>query len=770
MKNYWVLFISVVFVLSSPLGVYADDHQMQENQTVADAQTEQEKEYTRTLRSVSIKDLVDRNLTTGIYEGAPKVLANPQEYARNFYNTLASNHGDPIPQYAPPPCDSEQPTGYDTEGCNIVSVLFNDVEDVAEKELAKEMVRKGRDVWFKGTFGNQHYPPFFFGPIVYGEEKPMDKSHWLDTRTRGERFKKWGLINDPDCEMGDESTFWLDRCKDPHSSGVVGFRKYFNPNPPEGFNPRSDPYQEGEIAEGKRYLIGHACATCHAAFDPTNPPKDPENPKWEHITGHIGNQYSNNPLVFFGNLPKEFYVHQLINAVRPGAVDTSLAASDFRHNPGTQNNITDFHNRRVFKHQMRHPITGELAEANTRHVLKGGEDSVGEKLALIRVYVNIGMCTEKCWYPNFPTSGSFFGESARQRPFRIKQCAQDCEEWNQADAKMDDLAAYLIAGGPFYLKDAKDVDGKKGTDFIDYAKVPQGKTVYARECARCHSTKVAPDAIRNDKDALEDFYRGHIFGREDDWQLEVGEKFANSNEFQKQYVKDGRPLQFAEKGVFGQDWLGNDELVPYTEIGTNRCRALHNNHHKGHIFEEFASETYREKPAPPAENAMISPLIPVIGGGDAWFGGKEEVGGGNGYLRNVSLLSIWSHAPFLHNNALGKLMRRPDGSIDYTVAGRIAMFEDAMSELLMSDDPDVIPHREPIISRIKHPTKLPIKSAGTPLLPEPAGVVVGHIASNNPHDPVTLKCADFVENKGHQFGVDLTLSEKESLIEFLKTL
>ena len=78
--------------------------------------------------------------------------------------------------------------------------------------------------------------------------------------------------------------------------------------------------------------------------------------------------------------------------------------------------------------------------------------------------------------------------------------------------------------------------------------------------------------------------------------------------------------------MFGQDWLGNDELVPYTEIGTNRCRALHNNHHKGHIFEEFASETYREKPAPPAENAMISPLIPVIGGGDAWFWWKGRSG------------------------------------------------------------------------------------------------------------------------------------------------
>ena len=28
-------------------------------------------------------------------------------------------------------------------------------------------------------------------------------------------------------------------------------------------------------------------------------------------------------------------------------------------------------------------------------------------------------------------------------------------------------------------------------------------------------------------------------------------------------------------------------------------------------------------------------------------------GGGRGYYRNVSLLSVWAHAPFMHNNAIG---------------------------------------------------------------------------------------------------------------------
>ena len=86
------------------------------------------------------------------------------------------------------------------------------------------------------------------------------------------------MINDPDCTEGDESTFWQDRCADPKGTGVVGLRKYFNTNPPAGFNPRTTPYQEGEIADGKRFIIGQACAVCHTAFDPTNPPKDPTFP------------------------------------------------------------------------------------------------------------------------------------------------------------------------------------------------------------------------------------------------------------------------------------------------------------------------------------------------------------------------------------------------------------------------------------------------------------------------------------------------------------
>ncbi len=726
--------------------------------------------YRRTLRSIKEEDLVRRGLTTGVYEGSPKVLADPEKYRREFYATLASNRGEPIPQAPPPPCDQPQRTGYDAEGCRIVSTMYQDVADPEARQKYQDIIRRGRDVWFKGTFGNQDYFALHVGKGLYGEVRYPDQSHWLDTRKRNDRFRLWGMINDPDCEMGDESTFWMDRCKDPHSSGVVGLRKYVNRNPPAGFDPFKTPYQEGELADSRRFVIGQACAVCHVSFDPTNPPPDPNAPKWEHLTGHVGNQYTNNTMQFFGNLPPDHFARILYQGIEVGQVDTTSGHMDYVYNPGTQNNITDFQNRPIFEEKIKHPITGEVKVAKTRHVLKGGEDSVGEKLALLRVYLNIGMCFDECTADKFAKPGAMFGEDAHDKPFRIKQCYQDCEPWNQADAKMDEMALYLLAGGPFYLRDAVDIDGRNGVEYLEESRVPAGRRIYIRECATCHSTRVPPDAIKNNKDALEQFYEGHIFGREQDWRREIGEELASSERFQKKYLRDGRPLQFAKDEVFGQDWLGNDQLTAHNVLGVNRCRSMHGNQVRGAVWEEFSSESYKERPAPAGEYPKtINPLLPVVGGKQMW-GGNEEINGGRGYYRNVSLLSIWSHAPFLHNNTLGHLRKLPDGSIDYTVRGRIIMFEDAMTELLTSDDVRVMPHREPKITRVPLDTALPTKIGGDPIIPVAGGTPIVEIASINPHAPLHMTCADYVENKGHLFGVDLDVESKKNLIEFLKTL
>jgi hypothetical protein len=255
--------------------------------------------YRSTNRSVSLQDLVDRKLTTGVYTGTPYWQKRADWFEKNFYNTLAARKiwkegtspdthkrggkvtwtYQPIPQYVPPPCSDMQPTGYDAEGCRYVLGLFKDVEakDPIKANTMREQVRRGRDVWFKGTFGNQDENTMLQARVV-GKENMYYP--WLDTRTRAQRFSKWGLINDPDCVQGDASTNWYDKCQDPHSSGVLGYRKYYTEQIKDKtgkvvYDPQTAPYSETEIKENKRYVIGHPCVQCHVGFDPTNPPETP---------------------------------------------------------------------------------------------------------------------------------------------------------------------------------------------------------------------------------------------------------------------------------------------------------------------------------------------------------------------------------------------------------------------------------------------------------------------------------------------------------------
>lgn len=742
-------------------------------------------------RSVSIADLAERDRLTGVWDGSPQVAEKRDWYADHFYDTLASQkrwhagtgpftthefQGEitwdivAIPQKAPPPCGEPQPTAYDRESCRYVASLFTELDatDPDAARLARAQVRRGRDVWFKGTFGNQDEIYEHFSRVAGGIQNI--RYPWLDTRERGNRFTQYGLINDPGCTEGDASTFWMDRCDDPFSSGVLGYRKYPAPGVIKDgdgntvFDPASADYNQ-------RFVIGHPCVQCHVAFDPTNPPKDPNAPEWENIHALIGNQYIVQPLMFFQGTPHDSPIRQVLKGGRAGTIDTSLVANDFQHNPGTQNNIMDFFNKRVFEEDIKHPVTGEVKKARTLHVLKGGEDSVGEHLALIRVYVNIGMCTEECWAPKFPNPGTFFGEKAAQRPFSIEQCAADCEAWNHADAKMPDLAAYLITGGPTYLLKAVDVDGTPGSAFVDTAVIPEGRKIFARECASCHSSKMAPDNIRADKAALARYYQGHVFGSEAFWQLEFSEAERTDEAFRNKYLsEDGRPRQFADADVFGQDWLSNDEPVPFHQIGTNRCRALHDNHNAGHIWEEFSSETYKQRPSPGSVPRVTNRMVPGLGGIEI---GEKTIEGGPGYLRNFSLLSVWATAPFLHNNAIGELTYLEDGqTLDTTVAGRIKQFEMAYAELMMSDDPAVTPSRPQKIGVTDTDIRIaPREDMQGPIkLPVAKGTPIANFASSDPHRPLFMKCDDPVENKGHQFGISLSDEDKYALREFLKIL
>src|SRR5437868_6565409 len=156
--------LALVMSLGLPLAVVAAQTK-NEDPSATGKYPVPDEPYSATLRSVSLEDLVQRNIAPlGTYPGSPKVREKKDWYDANFYATLASRkvwHSGtspdtherggpitwdiiPIPQATPPPCTEAQPTGYDAESCRYVNSLFKDVEakDPAKAKALREQVRR----------------------------------------------------------------------------------------------------------------------------------------------------------------------------------------------------------------------------------------------------------------------------------------------------------------------------------------------------------------------------------------------------------------------------------------------------------------------------------------------------------------------------------------------------------------------------------------------------------------------------------------------------
>ncbi|AMV28684.1 hypothetical protein VT84_30040 [Gemmata sp. SH-PL17] len=132
-----------------------------------------------------------------------------------------------------------------------------------------------------------------------------------------------------------------------------------------------------------------------------------------------------------------------------------------------------------------------------------------------------------------------------------------------------------------------------------------------------------------------------------------------------QVVKDGAGK---EQATTVHNFLSIDERVSITLPHTNSGRAVATNALHGNVWEDFASETYKEL-APVGAIRYHDP-----------FSGAEKTytppGGGPGYYRVPTLISIWATAPFLHNNSRGMFNNDP------SAAGRLKVFDDAIARHL----------------------------------------------------------------------------------------
>jgi hypothetical protein len=613
--------------------------------------------------------------------------------------------------------------------------------------------RAGSEIWFNATSFNDRFFTYSFQQRLGGA---IDWYWLFGAKYKPDIFQRWGSIPDPDCCVpGDancpakslDETFGFQWCpgddallkfvgktgyRDPAcdlkdsasatanqaqsncdlhfgtSTGVLGFRKFPNPR----FNaekwaslngsPASwDCFRGKGDAEGKcngkpaakhfldgavepPFRIGMTCGGCHIAYKPDNPPADPNKPQWENIDGLVGNQYSRISNVLGSGFGPHDLEWQLIARARPGIVDTSALPMDYASNPGTMNAIINFARRPLHEHtimkwrRVAQCDPGAAIDAcwcepgkdkkcwqrstkteMVQNILKGGEDSVGAEEAIQRVYFNIGSCSEQCWINHLPDvrSADPGQRNYGQSPFNIGQCRRDCAAFRAIEDRLPDLKKFFLSARPSDLWTARGVtrvelEAQLNQQFFPGA-VSRGREIFGRQCASCHSSQTGPyDSV--------DFHA------------------ADPND-----------------PTLRLDWLGNDKVLPASEVGTFAGRAMHSNHMPSRVWGEYVALDVPERAVDPARKEVMK-------------------ASGRGYYRNISLLSAWAHAPFMHNNAVGpEICGKPTvvekGELDFnenlyvtadgkplenapacrpfdaSVEGRYRLYVDSMREMLNPD-------------------------------------------------------------------------------------
>jgi hypothetical protein len=727
---------------------------------------------------------------------------------------------------------------------------------------------KGRDNWIVFTGGNDRFWDYMshnsFGALDFVK---TISSHPTLGYGRHNRWDYLGTVNEPCFEEAkgpDPKRFglWLDQRKadcpaDPfeneqkypgvkigargdtvpvgsyygYATGIVGLRLFPNPDFDKEAAKHWDAkryYEDPTYYDDKNlirpYRVGMSCGFCHVGPSPVRPPADPEIPEWANLASNPGAQYLWTNRVLYWRGDKTNFVYQLFETYLPGTLDTSFVSTDNINNPRTMNAVYNLmaraQNSKRWKERLVGPQllnkqfgdferTKALADLFEKpdtvaaaRVLKDGSDSVGLLGALNRVYINIGLFSEE-WLLHFrPLIG---GKTVT--PIQIANLNKNSSYWNTNVQQTPDVALFFLkTAKPDYLKDAP---GGAAILAAGASKVPRGKMVFAENCARCHSSKQPP---------LCEF--GH--------ECKPGQVIEDSGAY-----FDWLRAEVQKPDFLDGNFLSTEKRIPVTETGVNSCSPSASNGIGGNIWDNFSSQTYKELPAV----GSVTVYNPV----DATPMSFTLAGGGRGYTRPASLVSVWSSAPFLQNNSVGPFNPSP------SVQARMASFNESIQQMLWPEkrrrDPELgdnVPGNHPTIpgpSYIQRTTETSYVKIATGYLPEalkgllgvfdkdvieigpiPKGTPVGLLANldvtpaaNETHaetlerqkqlvqlikkmiadlhqvkgksdeevrkifqplvpDLMKLsKCPDYVINKGHYFGTNLSDDDKFALIEFLKT-
>jgi hypothetical protein len=538
---------------------------------------------------------------------------------------------------------------------------------------------KGRNTWLMWCAGNEAFWDYFANHS-YGF---CDLLKVLDTRDRGRRFAKYGLLSEPGfarADKPDQYGIWLDVRTDPPEasrpgvyglpSGIVGLRLFPNPAFENSAAARrawdadryyNDPGYYGDPSLVRPYRVGMSCAFCHVGLHPLYPPQDPENPKWENMSSFIGPQYFKVRPTFAPLLKPDDYIYQLLEASLPGTLDTSLLPTDSINNPNTMNAVFSVGPRLARSLRTPAEIMAEPARSMTTdsadlglppdgpdgsrhvpHILLDGSDSIGISGALNRVYINIGT-----FHQYWLTTQNLVVGGRPQKPMELAFLRKNSVYWRVTERRSINVAKFFLKGAkPMRLKDAP---GGAAYLTADKATLDRGKIAFAENCMCCHSSKQPDDGVRRDPE------------NHDEW--------ARSDSY----------LKWAREAVMKDDFLVDnylsvDQRYGVDRIGTNANRAVATNATRGHVWDNFSSETYKNAPSA----GTIKVYDPVTGGERDF----KLPAGGPGYYRVPTLIGLWATAPYLHNNSCGTFNGDP------SVKGRMAAFDDGIRKLFWPERRD----------------------------------------------------------------------------------
>jgi hypothetical protein len=674
---------------------------------------------------------------------------------------------------------------------------------------------RGRNSWLMWTAGNQAFWDYLAGHS-FGT---FDLLKMIDSRRRPQRFAIYGVMNEPGLAPAtapDAYGLWLDQpaatdapYRESFSqedfvrtygrpSGVVGLRIFSNPKfdaaARRRWNPDrywKDPAYYRDPALVRPYTVGMACGFCHVGPNPIAPPADAESPQWENLSSYVGAQFWHAAPIFSFAARPDSFLYQVLAAMPPGTVDTSALATDNIDNPRNMNAIYSVGARLAIV-QEETLAGGNLDMPGTRarmpvpHVLKDGADSIGIAGALGRVYFSIGAFHQE-WLKHF----NLLVGGVPQTPISIATAKAQSPYWQATLDRLDDVAAFFVAATqPHPLREAPGGDRylTEGDETLT-----RGKRVFAQACAACHSSKLPdpPAGVALFSSAWDAWTRTDDFAA-------------------RMTVLVLRPDFLVD------NYLSTDRRYPISRIGTNACAPLATNALRGHVWDNFSSETYKALPAV----GTIEVNHPLTGEPIAY----AMPGGGRGYERAPSLISMWSSAPYFHNNSLGRYVHDP------SVAARMQSFDDAIEKLLWPQkrlgmasvyrtsaeswivlDRDYLP--APLFVALRARGLIGAGERELRIGPIPQGTPIGLLANADlelsarnlerwiklvlntntalreikqrklsgdaaadllkPLVPDLLgvsKCPDFIADRGHLFGASLSDDDKNALIAYITRL